>query len=86
MELHVYRNKIVEWVVAASPEDAAKVLLHHHDGSADPEELDLKFAQEPDDKLLRIVEYDGPGGDNQTLSCKEWASINGRGFLCSTEF
>jgi hypothetical protein len=85
-ELHVYANKIVDWVVAASPEDAIAVAREHAKsiGCAD-EEADLDgYVQEPDDKVLKIDWH--YNGVKVAKTCVEWAAFNGRGFLCSTEY
>lgn len=92
--LHVYRNGVVEWVVAFSEIDAA--LVHGaelfrtgYDSAFIRDEADLSFAQEPDDKMLHIREYSTwPDGDHgaERRECREWAAAHGRGFLCTTEW
>ena len=80
MTMRVYRNEVVDWVVAESPEDASKA-WEETCGDTYSVEDNGEWEAEPDDKLLK-VEDDG-GTTEQT--CAEWVAA-GRGFLCSTEF
>jgi hypothetical protein len=48
---HLWRNDVVDWVVAKSAEDAARLLSEH----TDVEDVDdLKFTQVPDDKPFTL--------------------------------
>lgn len=92
-QLHVYRNDVVEWVVALSAADAAVVmaanlLQNGYDETFLRDEADLNFALEPENKVITIHEYwTGTGANGpERLSCREWADTHGRGFLCTTEY
>jgi hypothetical protein len=84
--MNVYQNKVIDWVVAESAEDAADVLREYCKtiGSDGPDERDLEFSLRPADKSLTI--------DNEvdetklTLLPAEWVALKGRGFLATTEF
>lgn len=92
--LHVFRNRVVDWVVAWSVSDAARVyrqyLLAQYSGASDWSESDFDFTQEPDKKILAITDESRPTrrGTHRRVrrSCRRWAAENGRGFLASTEF
>lgn len=90
-ELHVFKNDVIDWVVAESVEDAK--LAHDQymkDIGADPygadlyEADELEWKAEPDDKVLSITDDDE--GCRIEKTCATWAREKGRGFLCSTEF
>lgn len=69
-------------VVAASIEDVKAIIVELH-GSFEDEEGDWRTL--PDDKPITIHNIDG-AGSIATRTAKEWAEVNGRGFLCSTEW
>jgi hypothetical protein len=79
--LHVYENDVIDYVVATSVEEAKELMSKAFD---DVEEyLETEYIQVPDDKELTI------NSDDEGLlthTCAEWCKINGKGFLCSTEY
>lgn len=85
-ELHVFANKVTDWVVATSPEDASAVWVEHCglDGETYPEREHGAWSQLPDDKALVIRDEDHD--QKITKTAAEWAAHNGRGFLASTEY
>jgi hypothetical protein len=82
-ELHVFKNDVTEWVVAASPEDATQVLLELGT-SLSLEELDTDWVLLPDDATLPMNNDDDD--ERETKTCGEWASSHGRGLLGSSEY
>jgi hypothetical protein len=88
-ELRVFKNDVVDWVIATSREDAIKVVNEHYgfdceiEGGAD-------FIECPMDEDLTIVFEDGVRGNGEnaeiTKTMKEWIEGEGRCFLCSTEW
>ena len=81
-ELHVYRNEVIDWVIASSPEDAARVWEEHTSGAPYPEEYGT-WRQLPDSDVLPMNdEVEG----HREMTCAKWASLNGRSFLGSTEY
>lgn len=80
-ELHVYRNKVIDWVIAESPSDADAVLIEHGGG---PPDEPSEWEQLPDDRVIWIRDEDLVGRQEKT--CAEWAAERGRCFLASTEF
>lgn len=83
-ELHVYKSDDA-WVVAKSPEEAAR--LWGKCIGDDPRYYpELKFEQLPDDSELTLLEdeFDEEGEASPvqvTKTCAEWAKENGRGVL-----
>lgn len=89
MKLHVYRNNVIEWVVAESHEQAVQQIMSYYENDLGekPEDWDPKnyiFVQEPDDKLL--VMYDESDDMRAEKTCAEWAAECGLGLLGSTEW
>lgn len=87
-DLHVYKNKVTDWVVAESVEHAQQLLTEYLQsmGSDGPDEFGLAFEQEPDDKVMTITcEDENEQMQKQTKTCAEWAASEGPGFLASTE-
>lgn len=82
-ELKVYRNDIIEWVIARSPEDASD-LVKEHAGEPDPDWDTGPWRALPDDDVLTIEDEDL--ATVVTKTCAEWVASNGRGFLASTEY
>lgn len=78
-ELHVFRNQVIDWVIAASPEDADAVCVDYYD---DPPDDPGAWIQLPDDRVLWIIE----DGVRVEKTCAEWVAQKGRGFIASTEF
>lgn len=83
-----------DWVVAESAEDAA---LAYRDFTGDPPEDCHDWERLDDGRELPIVfeelsDVPSCATDDEKASarvvrtCAEWSKINGRGFLCSTEY
>lgn len=80
--LHVFANKVIDWVVAADAADAS-VVWTEHTGDAYDEQYSGPWSKLDDTKLLVVNdEEDG----HITREAAEWAARNGRGFLASTEY
>lgn len=79
MSLHVFTADNEEWVVAASPEDAAVVYASI---GADPLE-DVEWTQLPDDKPLTLFGYEVDEEEKRTMTCAEWVTRLGRCYLGS---
>lgn len=83
--LRVYRNDVIDWVIASSPADCNEAYAEHtgepvsaiYDGEYDWRALPL-------DRTLNMHMDDGRGSVEQT--CAEWIAEQGRGFLGSTEY
>ena len=86
-DLHVFKNKVIDWVIAESIEDAREVVREQygHD-EFEPWSPAFEFTQLPDDEVLTVRSDDDDDGDEpESMTCREWAET-GRGFLASTEF
>ena len=85
--MHLYQNRVVEWFVAESLEDAKDVaILYFKNVGYSEDEYDLDLKQTPDDKVITLL-HDPYGEDEkETLTAKEFATKYGRGFLMSTEY
>lgn len=81
-DLRVYFND-VEWVVAASPEDAERALEEHYGPMYDPTDADLTAWEECNP--YKSFTYHADHGD-VVKTFAEWAFDNGRGFLATTEY
>jgi hypothetical protein len=83
-ELHVFTADNEEWVVAASPEDAAEVYREYvgeYLGSAGAEAATgLRWQALPDEKPLTMTDEDA--GVETVMFCGGW-SIGGRRYLGS---
>ncbi len=89
-ELHVFLYADCDWFVAHDADDARLLIKEMASVDAQPDDVE----QWDDDRSLRIW-YDTKAGmiteigDDSAEAvdkpCREWATINGRGFLCSTE-
>lgn len=82
MSLKLYKNDVIEWVVAESPEDATAIMLSekmHYDDPPEWEELPM------DSKWTLFGQFTDDGKD-LTLTAAEWIARQGRGFLGTTEF
>lgn len=91
--LRVWKNSTTDWVVAYTAADAADLMLKQYLGDfpcANPEEFNLDFEAEPDDKMLLIVDESHytkrRAPRRRRMKCSTWAKKHGRGFLCSTEY
>jgi hypothetical protein len=84
MTLHVYTN-CTEWIVAESLKEARELYREYAiiGSGACEDELDLDFAQEPDDKLISISNDDSTA---TRLTCDAWCQVNGKGFLATSEY
>lgn len=82
-QLRVYRNDVIEWVIAESPEEAAE-LAKEYAGEPDPDWETGPWRALPDDDTLAIEDEDL--ALVVTKTCAEWVASNGRGFLASTEY
>jgi hypothetical protein len=83
--LRVWKNRIVEWVIAETPEDATKRLRIHFCEIGEPfAELDTSWTECPADKPLTM---DCDDVDRKfTRLPAQWAALQGPGFLGSTEY
>jgi hypothetical protein len=82
--LHVYWMD-PDWFVAESPEDAIAQASEY----LGVEPYDSEPELQPDDKQLTITfedDFEDGSPRRQTRSCAEWAKINDRGFLSTTEW
>jgi hypothetical protein len=88
-DLHVYCFDDCEWVVAESIDDAWAVWSESI-GQKREDWPDGAWEQEPDDKSMRIIVDDDGAisdqGERLELTCREWATREGRGYLCTTEY
>lgn len=85
-DLHVFKNDVIDWVIAANLEDATRVWEEHNGSSwADVtgDDEPPEWIQEPDDKVLWV--RDDEGGRNEK-TCAALAAELGRRFLASTEY
>lgn len=85
--MNVFTNH-TDTVVATALDDVPAVLANHYGSTMDEEGWSLdEWRQVPDDKPITIRNIDD-GGSNakETRTAAEWATLNGRGFLCSTEW
>lgn len=79
-ELHVYRNDVIDWVIAKDPTDADAVYREH---AGAPPDDPFDWIKLPDDRQLWVRDDDG---GREVKTCAEWATDLGRCFLASTEF
>lgn len=90
-DLHVFANEI-EWCVAESLEDVEAAMKESIGAVYSPED-EIEWIQMDDDATLaiwmvegEIAEHGEAGAHVETLTCREWADQQGRGFLASTEY
>lgn len=82
MTLHVFADEEdADYVVAASPDDAAIAWCEH---TLSPTGDAGTFYQIDDARVLSIRNEESDPLVKKTAA--EWATSNGRGFLCSTEY
>lgn len=82
-KLRVWRNNIIEWVIATGPRDASRIINHelqHLEFDARRPIEDWEVV--PDDKVIG-VDMDGR---IVKRTAAEWVDVNGRGFLATTEY
>lgn len=73
-------------VVAESIDDVPGAWASSHGVDFFDEGGDLDYWDHvDDDKVIAICDADGHG-TKQTRTAREWADLNGRGLLCSTEW
>lgn len=85
--MKVFSDDTDTWV-AEDLADVARVFEEHNGFSLDDESLTLRdFEQVPDDQPITICNvHDRGADDKETRTAAEWAALNGRGLLCSTEW
>ena len=76
--LHVFSDD-EEFVVATDEVDARAVMQEHCGHGVWG--ADCEIAQEPDDRMFAIL---GEDGEKVRKTFGEWASDNGRGYLCAS--
>lgn len=84
LPLHVFTDDY-EWWVAPNLAEAYAIREQHQGTTIDDGELE----QEPDHKRMRIMTDDSPDGSWTPLgfyTLAEWATQEGPGFLCTTEY
>jgi len=86
-DLHVFHDG-EDWYVAQSLADAEELRDAHY-GEARPTEM----RQLPDDKMIGILcdeqgqpSDGGKGDEGVDLTAAQWATRQGRGYLCSRDF
>lgn len=85
--MHVFTNH-TDTVVAADLADAQRVVEQHYGATFEQEGWTLdEWGEVPSDKPITIRNVHGNGWDDvETRTAAEWAALNGRCFLCSTEW
>lgn len=78
--LHVFRNDVIDWVIAESPEDADKICFEH---TGNDEDDPHEWVALPDDQILAINDEDG---GHVEKTCAALIAEHGRCFLASTEY
>ena len=81
--LHVFRNDVIDWVIATDPADATRV-WEEHSGDTYDADIYAEWLRLPDEDTLEID--DGEGGARVEKTCAELVAKHGRGFLASTEY
>lgn len=80
-ELSVFKNDVIDWVIARDEADAQRVCAEHYETSVEDYDGGV-WVRLPRES---IVDVSGPDvTDGRT--CGEWIATEGRGFLCSTEY
>lgn len=84
--LSVYTFDQEEWVVAESPEDAAKVYIEETKAAPLPiDDYPAEWRTLPNDKTITMRDVDGEGTGDVTKTCAEWAA-GGRRYLGSANY
>lgn len=90
VKLKCYKNDVIEWVIAESPEDATKVLCSELGKNSEDcdDELDDDYWEEVPgtDELSIFNDRDLPEKGVKKKTVAEWIEIYGRSYLCSTEY
>ncbi len=82
-ELKVFSND-VDWFIAHDDEDANEQWAEF--SGEDPAEYDHAWDVVADDKVISFYDENLAPSEAVKHTAKEWVGINGRGFLCSTEY
>lgn len=83
--MKVWKNDVIEWVIAESPEDAEVVLSETYRKNGDygyVSEEPHDWVECPMDKEFTLAD----GADEVTKTFAEWIAELGRGFLGTTEY
>lgn len=85
--MKVFTN-YTDTVVAESLEDVPAVIEQHYGSTMEEEGWELdEWHEVPHDKPITICNIHDRGvDDKETRTAAEWAQLQGRGFLCSTEW
>ncbi len=82
---NVWRNDVIEWVIASSPAECNVICAEQMGETlAYVEEAEHVWVPLTHDHVLNMHMDDGRGSVEQT--CAEWIAEQGRGFLGSTEY
>jgi hypothetical protein len=81
-ELKMYRNG-VETVIAFDENDAAALLLELNSDYVD-DPIHNPWELVDINEMIKVNDYDGRG-NNWSMPASAWVTVNGRGFLCTTE-
>jgi hypothetical protein len=88
--LKCYKNGVVEWVIAESPEGATREWCKQmgEDNRDYMDESDEEYWEEVSmDSVLRIYDdRDYPETGYKWQTVREWIEQCGAGYLCSTEY
>jgi hypothetical protein len=87
MQLHVYANSVINYVVAESLEEAKEIATKEclDNGNCSLEEGDIDGYEQVDDDEQYTVN-DEEADEEIRATCRELCSIYGKGFLMSTEY
>lgn len=80
--LKAFKNGVIEWVIAETPEEATKIILKTYEVPLD--EVDTDWVECAPEKLFTYNEDDGV--TQTTKPFREWIAQKGRGFLATTEY
>lgn len=84
--MRVFTNG-TDTVVAADLADAQRVVEAHYGATFEQEGWSLdEWREVAGDKTISICTNPDEDSDPVSKTASEWASSDGRGFLCSTEF
>ena len=85
-DLRVFRNDVIDWVIAESPADATRAWEEHNGDTWENctgDDERPSWRELANDEVLNVRDDDG---DSVEKTCAEWVRDHGRGFLCSTEY
>lgn len=84
--LYVFRNDVIDWVIALDSADATKV-WEEHSGDDYDSDAHAEWLRLPDEDVLAINYGDDDDDDEHVeKTCAELVAIHGRCFLASTEY